>query len=158
MGRENRLSAVAVLPQGLEAAGCEELSKLGAHNVQPLRRAAEFQADMACLYRLHLQARLPFRILRETVAPHVEMTCLQGLADLERLEGPWLDGLATGDPEVAATAVRLLLAHLTWNSKRLLGAMVLDRLDVELATTRLDAHGMGNSTGCAWGCPQAPEH
>ncbi|MDB4638814.1 class I SAM-dependent RNA methyltransferase, partial [bacterium] len=45
MGRENRLSAVAVLPQGLEAAGCEELSKLGAHDVQPLRRAAEFQAD-----------------------------------------------------------------------------------------------------------------
>ena len=60
---------------------------------------------------------------------NVEMTCLQGLADLERLEGPWLDGLATGDPEVAATTVRLLLAHLTWNSKRLLGAMVLDRLE-----------------------------
>ena len=82
---------------------------------------------------------------------NVEMTCLQGLADLERLEGPWLDGLATGDPEVAATTVRLLLAHLTWNSKRLLGAMVLDRLDVELATTRLDVHndvhGLGMSTG-----------
>ena len=52
---------------------------------------------------------------------NVEMTCLQGLADLERLEGPWLDGLATGDPEVAGTTVRLLLAHLTWNIKRLLG-------------------------------------
>ena len=79
---------------------------------------------------------------------NVEMTCLQGLADLERLEGPWLDGLATGDPEVAAITMRLLMAHLAWNSKRLLGAMVLDRLDVELATTRLDAHGMGNSIGC----------
>ena len=86
-----------------------------------------------------------------TATTNVEMTCLQGLADLERLEGPWLDGLATGDPEVAATTVRLLLAHLTWNSKRLLGAMVLDRLDVELATTRLDVHndvhGLGMSTG-----------
>ena len=70
---------------------------------------------------------------------NVEMTCLQGLADLERLEAPWLDGLATGDPEVVATTVRVLLAHLTWNSKRLLGSMVLDRLDVELAITRLDA-------------------
>ena len=89
---------------------------------------------------------------------NVEMPCLQGLADLERLEGPWLDGLATGDPEVAAITMRLLMAHLAWNSKRLLGAMVLDRLDVELATTRLDAHGMGNSTGCPWGCPQTPEH
>ncbi len=77
MGRENRLSAVAVLPQGLEAAGCNELSKLGAHHVRPLRRAAEFQADMACLYRLHLQARLPFRILREMA----RFTC-QGRDDL----------------------------------------------------------------------------
>ena len=85
-----------------------------------------------------------------TATTNVEMTCLQGLADLEMLEGPWLDGLVIGDPEVAATTVRLLLAHLTWNSKRLLGAMVLDRLDVELATTRLDVHndvhGLGMST------------
>ena len=47
--------------------------------------------------------------------------------------------MATGDPEAAATTVRLLLAHLTWTSKRLLAAMVLDRMDVELAATRLDA-------------------
>ena len=45
-----------------------------------------------------------------TAAPHVEMTCLQGLADLKRLEGPWLAGLATDDPQGAATTVRLLLA------------------------------------------------
>ena len=68
----------------------------------------------------------------EVTKSYVELTCLQGLADLERLKGPWLDGLATGDPEVAATTVRLLLAHLTWNSKRLLGAMVRDRLKREL--------------------------
>ena len=68
----------------------------------------------------------------EVTKSYVELTCLQGLADLERLEGPWLDGLATGDPEVAATTVRLLLAHLTWNSKRLLGAMVRDRIKREL--------------------------
>lgn len=73
-----------------------------------------------------------------TATTNVEMTCLQGLADLERLEGPWLDGLATGDPEVAATTVRLLLAHLTWNSKRLLVAMVLDRLDAESLSTRTE--------------------
>ena len=73
-----------------------------------------------------------------TATTNVEMTCLQSLADLERLEGPWLDGLATGDPEVAATTVRLLLAHLTWNSKRLLGAMVLDRLDAESLSTRAE--------------------
>ena len=65
LGRTNRLSAVAVLPQGLEAAGTEELSSLGAHAVKPGRRAVSFEADMACLYRLHLQARLPFRLLRQ---------------------------------------------------------------------------------------------
>ena len=85
----------------------------------------------------------------EATTSAVEMTCLQGMADLERLEGPWLDGMATGDPETTGVAMRLLLAHLTWNSKRLLGAMVLDRLD---------AHAMGNTTGCPQGCPQTPEH
>ena len=64
-----------------------------------------------------------------TAAPNVEMTGLQGLADLERMEGPWIDGLTTGDPEVAATTMRLLLAHLAVTSKRLVQAGVLDRLD-----------------------------
>ena len=49
-----------------------------------------------------------------------------------------VDGLATGDPEVAATTERLLLAHLTWNSKRLLGAMVLDHMDTESLSTRAE--------------------
>ena len=65
MGRTNRISAVAVLPQGLEATGSEELTELGAHSVKPGRRAVSFDADMACLYRMHLQARLPFRLLRQ---------------------------------------------------------------------------------------------
>ena len=56
---------MAVVPQGLEAAAGDELSALGAHAVKPGRRAVSFQADMACLYRLHLQARLPFRLLRQ---------------------------------------------------------------------------------------------
>ena len=74
----------------------------------------------------------------EIATTNVEMTCLQRLADLERLEGPWLDGIATGDPETTGVVMRLLLAHLTWNSKRLLGAMVLDRLDTDLLSTRAD--------------------
>ena len=65
LGRTNRLSAVAVLPQGLEAAGSDELMALGAHAVKPGRRTVSFEADPSCLYRLHLQARLPFRFLRE---------------------------------------------------------------------------------------------
>ena len=87
----------------------------------------------------------------EIATTNVERTCLQGLADLERLEWPWLDDMATEDSETTGVAMRLLLAHLTWNNKRLLGAMVLDRLDVEMATTRWDIHrdmhGLGMSTG-----------
>ncbi len=59
------LKGVCVLPQGLEEVGVNELVALGAKEVKPLRRAAAFEADMACLYRLHLQCRLPFRLLRE---------------------------------------------------------------------------------------------
>ena len=70
MGKKQRPSpqgirGVAVLPQGFEEIGCKELQALGAGQVTPLRRAASFEADMACLYRLHLQSRLPFRLLRE---------------------------------------------------------------------------------------------
>ncbi|QNI56805.1 hypothetical protein SynBIOSE41_04354 [Synechococcus sp. BIOS-E4-1] len=49
----------------------------------------------------------------------VEMTCLQGLADLERLEGPWVERIAGGDPEGAMVILRLLLAHMASTSKRL---------------------------------------
>ena len=71
-----------------------------------------------------------------TATTNVEMTCLQGLAELERMEGPWLQGMATSDPETTAAVVRLLLAQMTRTSKRLLGAMVLDRLDAESLSTR----------------------
>ena len=68
-----------------------------------------------------------------TATTNVNTTCLRAW----RIWNGWrLHGLATGDPEVAASTVRLLLAHLTWNSKRLLGAMVLDRLDAETLSTR----------------------
>ncbi len=59
------MQAIAVLPEGLEFQGAEELSALGAKSVLPRRRSVAFQADMSCFYRLHLKARLPFRLLRE---------------------------------------------------------------------------------------------
>ena len=77
----------------------------------------------------------------ETTNPKVEMTCLQGLADLERLEGPLVNCFGTSDPEMTAAAVRLLLTHLNWNSKQLLGAMVLDRLDADLLSRDVTGPG-----------------
>ena len=114
MGRTNRLSAVAVVPQGLEAAAGEELSALGAHTAKAGRRAVSFQADMACLYRLHLQARLPFRLLRQVA----RFPC-QGRDDLydgirhaldwER----WLHPSMTFRVDVTGTAPGLNHSHFT---------------------------------------------
>ncbi|MEB3173296.1 MAG: THUMP domain-containing protein [Cyanobacteriota bacterium] len=58
------IRAIAVVPPGLEDAAAAELSELGAAGIKPLRRAVSLQCDLATLYRLHLRARLPFRILR----------------------------------------------------------------------------------------------
>jgi hypothetical protein len=70
-----------------------------------------------------------------TAFPHIETTCLQGLADLERLEGPWLDGISAGEPESAATVMRLMLAHIVVLNKRVMSAMVLKILDAEISLT-----------------------
>jgi putative N6-adenine-specific DNA methylase len=57
--------ALAVVPPGLETVAGEELEKLGAQSVRAQRGAAAFTIGPDGFYRLHLQARLPFRILRE---------------------------------------------------------------------------------------------
>ena len=88
-----------------------------------------------------------------TAFPHIETTCLQGLADLERLKGPWLDGISAGEPESAATVMRLMLAHMVVLNKRVISAMVLDRLDAELA----DVSSADSKAGCQQGCQQAAE-
>ena len=59
------ISIVAVVAPGLEEVAATELAALGAIDVRPLRRAVACRTDLAGLYRLHLQARLPFRLLRE---------------------------------------------------------------------------------------------
>ena len=45
-----------------------------------------------------------------------------------------LEEMRAGDPETVAITLRLLMAHMASMSKRLMGAMVLDRLDAERAT------------------------
>jgi putative N6-adenine-specific DNA methylase len=55
----------AVVPPGLEPVAAAELTALGAEAVRPLRRAVAARTDLAGFYRLHLQARIPFRFLRE---------------------------------------------------------------------------------------------
>ena len=69
-----------------------------------------------------------------TATTNVEMTCLQSLADLERLEGTWLETMASGDHETVAITLRLLM-----------GAMALDRLDAGVRATAFEAAGCNES-------------
>ena len=46
-------------------------------------------------------------------------------ADLEQMEGPWMELMQSKDPESVAVAFRLVLAHLTQTSKRLQMADVI---------------------------------
>ena len=55
---------IAVVPASLEAEAAAELEALGAQTVQPLRRAVRARMNRAAFYRAHLQARLPFQLLR----------------------------------------------------------------------------------------------
>ena len=59
------MKLVASISQGLEKEGAQELIELGAKSVQSSRRHILLEADLACLYRLHLRSRLSFRFLRE---------------------------------------------------------------------------------------------
>ncbi len=61
----NQITGIAVVPPGLEDAAASELTALGCRAASPLRRAVRFHTDLPGYYRLHLQARLPFRLLRE---------------------------------------------------------------------------------------------
>ena len=59
------MKLVASISKGLEKEGAQELIELGAEAVKASRRHILFEADMACLYRIHLRSRLCFRFLRE---------------------------------------------------------------------------------------------
>ena len=59
------MKLVASISQGIEQEGAQELEELGAQAVKVSKRHILFEADKACLYRLHLRSRLSFRFLRE---------------------------------------------------------------------------------------------
>jgi putative N6-adenine-specific DNA methylase len=108
------LACIAVLPPGLEELGTAELAALGAEAVQPLRRAVAFRCDAACLYRLHLRARLPFRILRELArfpcnGPEQLYAGVQAAADWDH----WLPPQRSFRVEVSGTAPGLSHSHFT---------------------------------------------
>jgi putative N6-adenine-specific DNA methylase len=108
------LACIAVLPPGLEEPGAAELVALGAEAMHPLRRAVAFRCDGAVLYRLHLRARLPFRILRELArfpcnSPRQLYAGVQQSADWEH----WLPPQRSFRVEVSGSAPGLSHSHFT---------------------------------------------
>ncbi len=55
----------ATVARDLEKLAAQELEELGAHNVVPGFCGVAFEGDQAMLYRVNLQAKLPFRILQQ---------------------------------------------------------------------------------------------
>jgi len=83
------MKLVASISQGLEQEGAKELIELGAKSVKASRRHILFEADVACLYRLHLRSRLSFRFLREIArfpshGPHELYSGVQSAIDWEK--------------------------------------------------------------------------
>ncbi len=108
------MEVIGVYPQGLEEEGAKELQSLGAKSVRPFNRTVAFQADLSCFYRLHLQARLPFRFLREIArfqcnGPESLYKSVQSAFDWER----WLHPSMSFRVDVTGTSHGLTHTHFT---------------------------------------------
>ena len=105
---------VAVVPPGLEAEAADELRSLGASEVEPGRLQVGARADLATYYRLHLRARLPFRLLRTLArfpCPHPEALAagVQAAADWDT----WLPPEASLRVEATGGSPALPHSHYT---------------------------------------------
>ena len=67
----------------------------------------------------------------------VETLSLGLQSNLEQLEGPWLELMAIGDPELAATALRLFSSHLTWTLDQL--RITMEVTEAEKALGHIDS-------------------
>ena len=108
------MKIVASISQGLEKEGAKELIELGAKSVKASRRHISFEADMACLYRIHLRARLSFRFLREVVrfpchGPNELYDGVQSLIDWEN----WLQPRQSFRVDVTGFGEGLSHTHFT---------------------------------------------
>ncbi len=108
------MKLVASISQGLEKEGAKELMELGAKSVKASRRHISFEADMACLYRIHLRARLSFRFLREVVrfpchGPNELYGGIQSLIDWEN----WLQPRQSFRVDVTGFGEGLSHTHFT---------------------------------------------
>ncbi|MBO8239138.1 class I SAM-dependent RNA methyltransferase [Prochlorococcus marinus XMU1412] len=59
------MNVVASSPEGLEKSLAEEISNLGAFNINTYKRFINFECDFETFYRVHFYSRLAFRFYRE---------------------------------------------------------------------------------------------
>jgi len=123
------MKLVASISQGLEKEGAQELIELGAREVKASRRHILLEADMACLYRLHLQSRLSFRFLREISrfpcnGPHELYNGVQKSIDWEHWLQPRksfrvdVTGFGEGLSHSHYTALQVKNAIIDWQRER----------------------------------------
>jgi len=108
------MKLIASISQGLEKEGAKELIELGAQAVKASRRHILLEADMACLYRLHLRSRLSFRFLREICrfschGPHELYSGIQRSIDWEN----WLQPKQSFRVDVTGFGEGLSHTHFT---------------------------------------------
>ena len=66
-----------------------------------------------------------------------EVFCLGQLSNLEQLEGPWLELMASGEPEAVATALRLFQSHLQSTMQKMLTTMSISEWELSESTRSL---------------------
>ena len=66
-----------------------------------------------------------------------EVFCLGQLSNLEQLEGPWLELMASGEPEAVATALRLFQSHLQWTIEKIGPTLVISEVELSESTLPL---------------------
>ena len=123
------MNFVASISQGLEKEGAQELIELGAKAVKASRRHILFEADIACLYRVHLKSRLCFRFLREICrfpchGPHELYRGIQSSIDWEKWLHPKksfrvdVTGFGDGLSHSHYTALQVKNAIIDWQRER----------------------------------------
>lgn len=111
----------------------------GSRRVAGTQKKAE-QTDkpgfLVCLFqRPALLQRNPTLMSRQSCCT-TEPFCLQQSSHLEQLEGPWLELMASGEPEAVATALRLFQSHLQWTMQQMQRAMVISEAEASLESIR----------------------